>query len=104
MYHNIWHTGKGERPNNDIAILRDIQNLIVTAPGVLTGEQISIVLSAFCARLRNLSSNLDGKWGALGLGESSSTQMYQIAHILWLLVGTYQGWTPSEALPFKNIS
>lgn len=96
MYHNIWHTGKGERPNNDIAILRDIQNLIVTAPGVLTGEQISIVLSAFCARLRNLSSNLDGKWGALGLGESSSTQMYQIAHILWLLVGTYQGWTPSE--------
>lgn len=90
------YTGKGERPNNDIAILRDIQKLIVTAPGVLTGEQISVVLSAFCARLRSLSSNLDEKWDALGLGESSSKQMYQIAHILWLLVGTYREWTPSE--------
>ena len=90
------YTGEGVRPRNDIAILREIQNLIVFEPSTLTNNQISAILSAFVSRVYSLSAHIGDKLGIAGLGEISAGQMYQIAHICWLLIGTYKAWTPSE--------
>lgn len=92
----IGYTGDGMRTRNDIAILREIQNLIIFEPSILTSDQISAVLSAFVARVYSLSSNINDKLGIVGLGEFSTGQMYQIAHICWLLIGTNKTWIPSE--------
>lgn len=93
----IGYTGEGLRPNNDIAILREIQNLIIFEPSILTNNQISAILSAFVTRVYSLSTHIGDKLGIVGLGEIAADQMYQIAHIFWLLIGAYKAWIPSEA-------
>lgn len=46
--------------------------------------------------MNTLSQNLSDRFDFMGLNDNSLSQLYEIAHTLWLLTCCKKGWTPSD--------
>ena len=90
------YTGTGIRPSNDMTILDEIQNFIFSVPNAFRHDQIQSLLHSFCVRVRSLSTNLVDREDFMGIQAVSRSQMYRIAHLLWLLTGNSDQWNPSD--------
>lgn len=80
---------------SDFSIFQEIGNLIFIVPGSFSNEQISVLLSALDTRLCDLSEHLLEENDFMDFQDSVRQEMYEIAHILWLLTGS-STWTTSD--------
>ncbi len=82
------YSGKGMRPNNDIALTRELGGVSISLHDAFSAEQIASILSSLSKRVSSLTQNLTGDVDVMSIKSFSTSHIYQLQNSIWLLLAS----------------
>lgn len=84
----VGYSGKGIRPNNDDALIRELGMMAILCHNAFSAEKVETILSCLSRRVSSLAQNLTRGLDIMGVKRLSIPHIYQIQNSIWLLLAS----------------